>query len=108
MISYLYIESYIDQLKALSSTSTSSSSAATTYHPLMLNAKVYVMAEKYDVSRLKTYSAQKFEDSFPGTWNATLMAANSPPLAASLKLLYEEPPESDRHLKGIALKFISE
>ena len=63
---------------------------------LITNAKVYVIADKYDIQPLKELAAQKYENVLAEAWN-------SPYFASSLKILYEQTPASDVRLKKPAI-----
>jgi hypothetical protein len=101
-VNFLYKENYNDNTKIATATSTRSSTHQTLPgipQALVLNAKVYVMAEKCDVSELKKLATVKYKAALQNEWN-------SPALAASLKVLYRETPEKDRLLKDVAMEFI--
>jgi hypothetical protein len=68
---------------------------------LLTNTKVYVMAEKYDVLALKEHAVKKFTLALPKEG----MTAS---FLSSLKLMYEETPDSDQLLRSAAMKFIGE
>jgi hypothetical protein len=68
---------------------------------LLMNAKVYVIAEKYDVGALKTLATKKYKEVLPRTWN-------SPSFIASLALLYDETPDTDCLLREVALNAAGE
>jgi hypothetical protein len=65
--------------------------------PLLTHAKVYVMAEKYDVPALKALSKEKYEAAVSTAWNDFIFTK-------SLKLIYDETPDSDRVMRDIAAK----
>jgi hypothetical protein len=65
--------------------------------PLLLNAKLYIMADRYDVQPLKVLAKTKYEQVIGNGWN-------HPGFAASLKILYDETLETDRLMKDIAIK----
>ncbi|CAG8971152.1 hypothetical protein HYALB_00010127 [Hymenoscyphus albidus] len=66
---------------------------------LLQNAKLYIMAEKYDVQPLKFLAEQKYTVLAPSTWN-------SPSFITSLRLLYEGTSESDS-LMNYAIRIAS-
>jgi hypothetical protein len=68
---------------------------------LLTNTKVYVMAGKYDVPALKEHAVKKFTLALPQEG----MTAS---FVSSLKLMYEETPDSDKRLRSAALKFVGE
>lgn len=59
-------------------------------------AKVYIIADKYDVPELKKLAATKFENAVSTDWNTESFSL-------SIELIYESLPDSDRVLKNIAL-----
>lgn len=65
--------------------------------PLLLNVKLYIMADRYDVQPLKVLAKTKYEQIIGNAWNDVSFAA-------SLKMLYDETLESDRLMKDIAVK----
>jgi hypothetical protein len=87
----LYTEAYNDAPKTNENPGEAEASA------LLLNTKVYVMAEKYDIRDLKILAANKFEAALPNEWNSHSMTT-------SIKIMYEETPVQDILLKNIALK----
>ncbi|TVY90574.1 hypothetical protein LAWI1_G002952 [Lachnellula willkommii] len=64
---------------------------------LLTNARVFVIADKYDIQGLKQLATKKYETAVPNAWNCA-------EFVGSLKLLYEETLESDRVLKDVAVK----
>ncbi|KAH6664422.1 hypothetical protein B0J14DRAFT_245465 [Halenospora varia] len=82
---------------------TSASSPATTptinesTEPLLTNAFVYVIADRYAVKSLKELTKKKYEEAVPDK-------GNSASFMASLKLLYEETAETDHILQDFAVK----
>jgi ribosomal protein S27AE len=65
-------------------------------NPLLMNVKLYIMADRYDVQPLKYLAKTKYEQVLVNGWNDSSFVA-------SLGLLYEETSESDRMLKNIAI-----
>jgi hypothetical protein len=70
-------------------------------NPLLNNALAFVLGDKYDVSGFKNLAKVKYEAALPDYWN-------SASFVASLKLLYEATPDSERNLKDIAIKTAGE
>lgn len=66
-----------------------------------LNAQVYAIAEQYDIPSLKQLAKSKYAEVVITEWN-------SASFVASLQLMYELTPESDRLLKEVALKTAGE
>ncbi|ATZ57217.1 hypothetical protein BCIN_14g03750 [Botrytis cinerea B05.10] len=64
---------------------------------LTICTRVFIMAEKYDIQALKVLAKTKFEEAVFTEWNAIS-------LSASLRLMYDELPESDRLLKDVAIQ----
>jgi hypothetical protein len=86
--------------------STGSSSPAATQvdsvdTSLLINAKVYVIADKFDIQPLKQLAETKYKEGLPGHWN-------SASFVSSLKLFYEETPDDDRALKDFAMNAAGE
>jgi hypothetical protein len=63
----------------------------------LTHTKVYILADKYDVPPLKELTTDKF-------LTAVLDDPKSASFAASLKLMFDQLPESDRLLKDSAIK----
>ncbi|PQE31545.1 BTB POZ domain-containing protein [Rutstroemia sp. NJR-2017a WRK4] len=63
---------------------------------LTICTRIFVMAEKYDISALKTLAKTKFEALVPYDWNTSA-------LSESLRLMYDGLPDSDRLLKDVAV-----
>ena len=98
-VHFMYTGDYCDNRK--SSAGTAPQTVPDDAQALLNNTMVYVIAEKYEVSPLKTLAARKFAEVLPHE-------GNSPSFAASLKLMYEETPETDHVLKAIAVAFARE
>ncbi|TVY83182.1 hypothetical protein LSUE1_G003669 [Lachnellula suecica] len=79
------------QTQIASEASTPQSAAA-----LFTNAQVFVIADKYDIQGLKELATKKYTELVSNNWNSEYFVN-------SLKLLYEETPESDRLLKNVAI-----
>ncbi|PQE26683.1 BTB POZ domain protein [Rutstroemia sp. NJR-2017a BBW] len=58
---------------------------------------VFVMAEKYDIPALKKLAKTKFKAAVSTEWNTVA-------LSISLRLIYDELPDSDRLLKDVAIQ----
>jgi hypothetical protein len=70
---------------------------------LLSNAKVYVLAEKYDIKTLKRLAAQKFVAILKG--ERAKGSFSYGPFFESIKLMYTDLPKSDRMLKNQAVSF---
>lgn len=68
---------------------------------LIVNTKIYICAEKWDIPKLKTLSAKKFKAHLA-------REGNSSSFSSSLGLMYEETPENDRLLKDVAIKYAAD
>ncbi|TAQ87236.1 hypothetical protein B7494_g4422 [Chlorociboria aeruginascens] len=53
---------------------------------LLINAKVYILAEKYDIQPLKLYSTQKYKSLLPGTMSSSCFVE-------SLEMIYDGTPD---------------
>jgi hypothetical protein len=62
---------------------------------VLINTKVYIIGDKYDIQPLKDLATKKYGEALPNHWN-------SAPFVASLKLIYEGTLEKDRPLKDLA------
>lgn len=103
MISFFYTQDYSDispkqiQDNQLQLAMVNSSISDTAPSPLLMHAKVYVMAEKYDVPALKALSKEKYEAAASTAWDDIIFTE-------SLKLIYEETPDSDTLFRDVAAK----
>jgi uncharacterized Zn ribbon protein len=110
MISYMYTMDYEDgqdnevalvkDLDVFSSTKkvkNGRKSIRVSMNPLLINTRVFIIGDKYDVKGLKDLAMTKYIAAISSYWN-------SASLVASLKLLYEETPTSERRLKDVAIK----
>lgn len=70
-----------------------------TEEALLVHAKVYTVADKYDVPGLKSHVAAKFHDTCRLFWNSTTF-----PLAA--RFIFESTPEHDEQLRDIVFETI--
>jgi hypothetical protein len=68
--------------------------------PLLDHCKVYVLAEKYDVSDLKNLARSMYEKSISNDWDNDW---DDDDFIQSLRLMYDETPKSDRQLKDVAI-----
>ncbi|RDL40932.1 uncharacterized protein BP5553_00911 [Venustampulla echinocandica] len=96
-INFLYTHDYHPPTSAelLNPSHTSADSVA---HDLSAHAKLYVMADKCDIPALKSLSSQKYKAALPreGLGNSFIL---------SLKVGFEEIPDSERLLKDKAIEF---
>lgn len=91
MIEFLYTHSYSDGHEQTDCKWDNVDSG-----PLIMNLKMYVIGEQYNIQCLKQYAARKYEDIVGKHWNSVSFVA-------SLHMMYECTPESDRVLKDIAI-----
>jgi hypothetical protein len=68
---------------------------------LLVNAKVYVIAEKYDIQALKQWAVVKYKEVLLATWNSSSFIE-------SAILVFENTPESDRMLREVIIQKASE
>jgi hypothetical protein len=68
---------------------------------LLVNAKIYIIADKYDIRALKEWAVAKYKEVLPGTWNSTSFIE-------SASLVFENTPESDRMLREVIIRKASE
>jgi hypothetical protein len=64
---------------------------------LVVNAKAYIMADKYEIEPLKEWAVTKYKEVLPKTWNSTSFIE-------SASLIFENTPESDRMLRDIIIQ----
>jgi hypothetical protein len=64
---------------------------------MVFNVKVYALADKYDIPKLKPLAIEKFEKVAKANWNTT-------DFALSISAIYESTPSSDRGLRDPAVK----
>jgi len=68
---------------------------------LLINAKVYIIAEKYDIRALKEIACTKYKEVWPTTWNSSCFTE-------SACLVYENTVEEDRMLRDVIVKAASD
>jgi hypothetical protein len=68
---------------------------------LITNAKVYIIADKYDVQALKNWAATKYEEVLPKSWNNSAFTE-------SARIIYDNTPETDRILRDVIVQGASE
>jgi hypothetical protein len=68
---------------------------------LVVNAKIYIIADKYDIQALKEWAVAKYKEVLPATWN-------SPSFIESASLVFEKTLESDRMLREVIIRKASE
>jgi speckle-type POZ protein len=65
--------------------------------PMIFNAKVYSIADKYDVMALKSQAKEKFEKAAKSCWNME----DFPP---AISEVYSSTPATDRGLRGLVVE----
>jgi hypothetical protein len=70
-------------------------------YSLLINAKTYVIADKYDIRALKEWAVAKYKEVLPTTWNSTAFIE-------SARLIYDNVPDSDRMLREVIIRKASE
>lgn len=68
---------------------------------LLVNAKVYIIAEKYDIQALKQWAVVKYKEVLLATWNSSSFIE-------SASLVFENTPESDQMLRKVIIRKASE
>jgi len=70
---------------------------------LITNAKVYIIAEQYDIEPLKYLARTKYADILPSTWN-------TPSFVESLQFIYDGTPDLEKtdQLRGIVISYAGE
>ncbi|TVY27059.1 hypothetical protein LHYA1_G004766, partial [Lachnellula hyalina] len=97
-IKFLYTADY-DVLQAPETSHDPTVVHTTEPDELLVHAKVYILAEKYDVSALKFIASKKFQLSLK-------LCGISDSFVTSLELMFTQTPENDRLLKDLALGFV--
>jgi len=67
---------------------------------LLINTKVYIIADKFDIPGLKLAAKEKYQE-------AKLIEWNCPSFFESLKLMYENTLATDRLLKEVAIEVVA-
>ncbi|QSZ32609.1 hypothetical protein DSL72_002188 [Monilinia vaccinii-corymbosi] len=88
MIHFLYLQDYDDGEEE---------AEAPARGRLLVNAMVYVLADKYDVPALQARARDKYEEALATAWDPLSFVA-------SLELAYEQLPETDTRLTALALR----
>ncbi|TVY90573.1 hypothetical protein LAWI1_G002953 [Lachnellula willkommii] len=95
--------------QTLDLSSASSGGAPTTDdNSLLVIAKVYILADKYDVAALKDVAVEEFTKKLSALKKPKPEEWKDKSFPKALKLIYEETPEKDRELKNIAVDFAVE
>ena len=68
---------------------------------LLINAKTYIIADKYDIHSLKEWAVTKYKEVLPATWNSTSFVE-------SARLIYENTLDNDRMLREVIIQKASE
>jgi hypothetical protein len=68
---------------------------------LLINAKTYIIADKYDIHLLKEWAVTKYKEVLPATWNSTSFVE-------SARLIYENTLDDDRMLREVIIQKASE
>lgn len=100
MMSYMYTLDYDDDRRPIFDPD---ETEVTAYAPqaLLINAQVYIMAEKYEIEGLKQLACTKYKEVLPSTWNSTLFSRTA-------SLVYEKTVETDRMLRDIIVQGASD
>jgi len=78
-------------------TNASTNSESTYAESLITHTKVYILADKYDITPLEELSAQKYKSIAPTHWE-------TPSFAESIGLLYENTMTADRMLRDFVVE----
>jgi hypothetical protein len=68
---------------------------------LLVNAKTYIIADKYNIQSLKEWAVTKYKEVLPVTWNSTSFVE-------SARLIIENTPESDLMLREVIVRKAAE
>jgi len=97
MIDFIYTDSYCDNT-TIGTAVGSSQKAPGVPQSLLLNTKIYIIADKYDIQILKLYAVKKYSEALP-------REGLTSSFSSSLRLMYEQTLENDRLLKDRAKSF---
>ncbi|KAF4619085.1 hypothetical protein G7Y89_g14762 [Cudoniella acicularis] len=70
-------------------------------YSLLINAKAYIIADKYDIQALKEWAVTKYKEVLPTTWNSTAFTE-------SARLIYDSTLDNDRMLREVIIRKASE
>jgi hypothetical protein len=70
-------------------------------YSLLINAKAYVIADKYDIQALKEWAVTKYKEVLPITWKSTAFTE-------SARLIYDNTPDNDRMPREVIIRKVSE
>ncbi|RFU33137.1 hypothetical protein B7463_g3156, partial [Scytalidium lignicola] len=102
MIDFLYRLDYDDnRLDTVGGASVAEQPTGLNSVSLLVNAKIYIIADKYDIQALKEWAVVKYKEVLPATWNS-----NS--FIESAILVFENTPESDQMLREVIIRKASE
>ena len=68
---------------------------------LLINAKIYIIADKYNIHSLKEWAVTKYKEVLLATWNSTSFVE-------SARLIYENTLDDDRMLREVIIQKASE
>lgn len=74
---------------------------ATSPASLLINAKVYVIADKYELNALKKLACTKYKEALPITWNTSIFSK-------SASLVFDNTVETDRMLRDVIVQVASD
>jgi hypothetical protein len=69
--------------------------------PLIIDARVYILGDKYDILALKDVAARMYKDAVKDRWN-------SPTFATNAQLVYENTAIEEDKLRGIIVEVVRE
>lgn len=102
VLNFLYKGNYSDGRTNTTEKELNASEAGNIYQgSLLINTRVYVCAEKWDVVGLKKLAVEKFREVLCTT-------GISASFVTSLSIMHSELPESDGELKKVAMVFVCE
>ncbi len=97
LLRFMYFGDYSDGRDTASTLDTASVAfTIETQGPILMNARVYAIAEQYDVQPLKARAKDKYEEVVRVNWDPSAFLA-------SVELLYRHTPESDRLLRDVII-----
>lgn len=92
MIRFLYVHDYDDDRSSALDPDSDEG-------PLLVNANMYIVGDKYDITSLKEHAVSKFKEVVDEQWNR-------PSFSASIAYLYENSVDTDRELKDVIMEVV--
>lgn len=101
IIEYFYKLDYDDNRSSSSAKPVANPSTSFDPRSLLVNAKVYVIADKYELDALKELACYKYNEVLLGNWNTSNFSE-------SVSYVYENTVETDRCLRDVIVRVASD